>query len=196
VEADSSGRLFLVSAGQNCPVRDIFRDTVLRLRCQRDPSRLWQQREASDADPVWLDHRDAAGGQRVGQHGQIRAQQPDLLVRSPLGSPPEQDDRRTIAPPAGQQGAEVGVGRNDDPVLSCRTVEDLVVAGGPKRGVPNMHRVVTATDNCSATHGDNALSIRNFNPQLRAAVHAHEPLRTRIGAPRRCPRAQGLGTRP
>jgi hypothetical protein len=78
-----------------------------------------------------------------GQHGQIRSPQPDLIVGSPLSSAPEQDDRRTIAPPPRQQGAEVGIGRDHGPVFGCRTVEDLVVAGGLKRVVPNVHRVVT-----------------------------------------------------
>ena len=140
MDTRDSGRLFLLSAGQNRRVRDISRGTSSRRR--RGQGGLREEREAPDPEPVGLDYDDGAGGEGIGDRGQVRDQERYLLAGSALCSAAEQDHGWLRGAPLGEEGAEVGVGGDDDPAFGGDALEDLNVGGGLERVLTNVYCVM------------------------------------------------------
>ena len=65
-----------------------------------------------------------------------------MLVGSAVGAAPEEQERGLAVAAEREQGREVGVGGDDDPVLGACPFGDLLVASGLEAVVANMGGLV------------------------------------------------------
>lgn len=86
--------------------------------------------EQAHAHPRRLDNVNAAAAERLFQRRQIGQQHGGLAFGSPRLLEPEKHDRQFDVLPQGKQSAEIGIGRNDDPIFISSPLENVFVDGG------------------------------------------------------------------
>jgi hypothetical protein len=101
-----------------------------------------RQRKTADANPVITDNHDGASGKIISNRGKIRLDDLKLVRRAATDEPPDQHNRRIRSVRAGEQAAEVRIGRDEHPILSPRPLKDDAVPGGLQADVPDVHHVM------------------------------------------------------
>ena len=93
--------------------------------------------QAADAEACLFEDDDAALVGSFCDLSEVVQQNGRLLAGLEPGRTPEQDDRRACGRGPGEQGAELGVGRDEDAVLGPGELKDLGVLGAlhPKLAV-------------------------------------------------------------
>lgn len=100
-------------------------------------------RQPAKAEPRFLEYDHTSFQQRFLEVRKIRQQQSELSLGTPLGHSPQEDHRGLTLLSKSEEGAEVGVRRNDNPLLLLRALEDRYVVAGLKTGVAYMRCFVT-----------------------------------------------------
>ena len=80
--------------------------------------------EGADSDAVAGEGGDGSGGEVTGDGVEVGGNDPGQLGRAPVDESADEDHRRPGGADAGQQGTEVGVGRDEDAVLLRREGQD------------------------------------------------------------------------
>ncbi len=87
------------------------------------------------------DH-DATGDEIIFNIAEVVENELRLLRSAPLGPSPEQQERWARRPGTGEKKSEVGVGRDEDPVLEPREVDHRFVGRALHRTIPMVNGVV------------------------------------------------------
>jgi len=83
--------------------------------------------------------------------------------------------------------SEVGILREEDPLLIRRQLEGFVVGSSREAEIADMDGVVPRIPKALGQAGDNALSTRNLTPWVEGGGPVHPRLRRHNGVPRGCP---------
>lgn len=105
---------------------------------------LLADRQRPYADAIGLEYDDATLLELAFNSRKVGEQQRDLLLRSPLRPAPEENDRRKLLAAKCEQRAEIGVGGNEDAILSRGAVEDLLVVRRLQSVVADVHCVMAS----------------------------------------------------
>lgn len=110
--------------------------------------RKWQDSDGQSADPYGLLAKDNDGTNlEVVLHlRKVVDKQASLLGRSPADGTADQNNRWLIGSRSGQQGTEICIGANQDPVLGYGLCEDHLIGGACQSTVSHMDNVVTRLD--------------------------------------------------
>lgn len=105
---------------------------VLEYRSSTWGPRGWQlflpdDGKLTDAKARTLDHRDTALIERLFESRKIGEEQGGLTQRPPVGFAPEKDDRRLSVLPQREQGSEIGVGGDHDPIFASGARENFFI---------------------------------------------------------------------
>ena len=125
-------------------------------------------RQRPDADPGLLDDHDASRLQIACEIPQIVHQERKLGVRAPIGTAPEEDERRLVLTPQGQNGSEIGVCRHQDPVFPRRKLKHLVVGRRLHAEVSNVDSIVLGRTQAGCNAGRDG--VVNEKPQDAALI--------------------------
>ena len=136
---------------------------LVRVICQARRRRLGDRGllpadgQTTDSDASVVDDGDGPDVEVCFQSGQVGEEDHYLFVRSAAGASPVEDHRGHGGVLGGEKAAEVGVGRDQHPVLVSRSCQDLVVAGPRQAVVGRMHRVVSRRHEAFREAGRQAL---------------------------------------
>jgi len=76
----------------------------------------------------------------------------------------EQDHGWLRGASLGEERAEVGIGRDDDPIFGGGTLGGRGVSGCLERVLTNVHGIAAGGDQLLGDRGASSLSIRNLDP--------------------------------
>ncbi len=105
-------------------------------------SALASDGEPTDPDPGSVERDDRAEIEFVSDFGKVRDEQSSLLIGRQLVDVSEQDERRFVTIVTGEERTEVGVTRDDDPIVRFRGLEDRVIGGITEVSLEDVHRVM------------------------------------------------------
>ena len=121
--------------------------------------------------------------QVIDEIGQIRKQQFGLVGGSARRTAAKEDNRWSPLLPEDQQGAEIGIGRDDHPLFGRGQLKDPLVFRFRHGAIADMDGIVPGHPQQLRDVGERALSTRNFIGSRAAATHALERLQRRTGGP-------------